>query len=105
MSTPEWNIFGRIEELEDIALKLMEKADITEPTLKDMSTVARDARISAEFGFILGFDAYIHYAPKPIELKDKLIGVFKKQGLSREILDSLEKFMAATCEDVEKKRK
>jgi len=105
MSTPEWSIFARLDELEDITLKLMEKADTTEPTLKDTSTVARDARILAELAFILGFGAYIHYASKPIELKDKLLGAFKKQGLSGEILDSLEKFMTARCEDIERKLK
>ena len=102
MSTPEWSIFDRLDELEDITLKLMEKADTTEPTLKEVSPIARDASILAKQGFIFSFINYAVKASNPRETKDMWIRILKTNGLSEKTLDSMEKLMFGVCESIEK---
>lgn len=101
---PEWSIFDRLDELEDITLKLMEKADTTDPTLKETSSIARDARLLAQFAFILGFAAYIGgSSDEPIELKDKLIGILKSQNVSGELFESISNYLVNVTKKFEKK--
>ncbi len=101
MSTPEWSIFDRLEELEDITLKLMENADTTEPNLKNTSVVARDAIILARAGFTLAFVSAAAGVSNPRELKDRCIHLFRGVGLSKRMLDSMEEFMLSVCESAE----
>ena len=84
MSTPEWSIFDRLDELEDITLGLMEKTDTTEPTLKNTSTVARDAITIAKLGFMLAFRLQAIGASNPRAEKNKCIDLMKRVGLSGE---------------------
>jgi len=101
---PEWSIFDRLDELEDITLNLMEKADTTEPTLKETSTIARDARLLAEFAFILGFSAYIgDSSDNPIELKDKFTSVLKSQNLNEELFEAISSYMVNATKPFESK--
>jgi len=99
---PEWSIFDRLDEVEKITLELMEKAGITEPTLKETSTKARDAIILAEYAFVLGAGFNIAHDPHPRVAKDASISLLKKAGLSQEILDGLDAFLIALCEAAEK---
>ena len=101
MSTPEWSIFDRLDELEDITLGLMEKADVTEPTLENTSTVARDASILAHLGFLLAFTSTAARSSVPRETKDRWIHVLKASGLSEKMLNLVEEFMITICESVE----
>lgn len=101
---PEFFIFDRLDELEDITLKLMEKADTTTPTLKETSRIARDTRLLAEFAFILSFSAYIgDSSDKPIELKDKLIGILKSQNVSEELFERISNYLVNATKRFEKK--
>ena len=96
MSTPEWSLFDRLDELEDITLKLMEKAETTEPTLKDTA-------ILAETAFLLGVGLEIVNAPNRIEAKDATIAFLKVSGLSKEKLDRMDELVTAICEAAGKK--
>lgn len=101
---PEWSIFDRLDELEDITLKLMEKADTTEPTLRETSSTTRDARLLAELAFTLAFSAYLgDSSDKPIELKDKLIGILESQGLSEKLFEPISNYMVNATKRFEKK--
>ncbi len=99
---PEWHIFDRIEELEDITLKLMEKADTTEPTLKGTSTMAGDARILALFAFATAFMALAADAKNPRAIKDSYINNLRKVGLSRKLSELVGSLLIDLCERIEK---
>ena len=104
ISTPEWSIFDRLDELEDITLKLMEQTEVKEPNLKDTSTAANDANILAKQTLIF---AFIHWAAtghSQRETKDRIISILKKTGLSEKMLDSVEGRMTEVCEFVEKRK-
>ncbi len=105
MGTPEWSIFDRLDELEDITLKLMEKADTAEPTLKGTSTVARDASILASYAFALGVGHQILKVSNPRATKDKCIQLLKEAGLSEQIVNKLDGWLVKACEAQEKKRR
>lgn len=101
---PEWSIFDRLDELEDITLKLMEKADTTEPTLRKTSSTTRDAHLLAELAFIIAFSAYLgDSSEKPIELKDKVIGILESQGVNEELFKKMSKYMVNATKRFEKK--
>ncbi len=103
MSTPKWSIFDRLDELEDITLGLMEKAETTEPTLKDASTVARDAITIAKLGFMLAFRLQATGASNPRAEKNRCIDLMKRVGLNEKELDRLDAWAVAVCECLEKK--
>ena len=104
MSTPEWDFFNRIEDLEQVTLELMEKADTSEPTLKKTSTRATDARVLAFFAFVTAFGALAIATDveNPRELKDNYIANLKQSGLSSKMLELVEKLLIETCELIEK---
>ncbi len=101
MSTPEWSIFDRLDELEDITLKLMEKTDVTEPSLKDTSTMATDAIILALFVLGTAFLESATNVQNPRAQKDHYIDSFKQVGLSPKILEGAEKVLIQMCELIE----
>ncbi|MBA7483403.1 hypothetical protein ES707_18918 [subsurface metagenome] len=101
MSTPEWSIFDRLDELEDITLGLMEKAETTEPTLKDAYNIAKDASILGKLGFLLAFVHTAVRASNPRETKGTWTHVLKVSGLSESVLKSVEDSMVKVCESVE----
>ena len=102
---PEWHLFDRLSELEDITLKLMEKADTTEPTLKETTALARDAFMLAILAFGSSFAADAIKAGNPRALKDRDIATFKKLGVSEETLKDVEEILVHICEELEKKLK
>lgn len=99
---PQWSIFDRLDEIEDITLKLMEKTDITEPTLNKTSTMARDALILARYSFILGFYATCHNDDNPRKDRDDSIQILMEAGLGEETLKWLEDILTETCNIIEK---
>ena len=99
MSTPEWSIFDRLEELEDITLKLMEKTETAEPTLKSVSTVAKDASILARYAILFAFTSSVaDKSDDPRRLKDTYIEFLKRAGLSEEQLKRLRDRLVTVCE-------
>jgi len=101
MSTPEWSIFDRLDELENITLELMEKADTSEPTLKDTSTMARDAIILALFAFGAAFLESATDVQNPRAQKDRYISSLKQVGLSPKMLEVTERVLIQMCELIE----
>lgn len=99
---PEWSIFDRVDEIEDITLKLMEKTDITEPTLSKASTMARDALILARNSFVLGFFANFYNSDNPRKGRDNFIQILMEAGLSEEVLKWIEDSLTGTCNIIEK---
>ncbi len=102
---PEWSIFDRLDELEDITLKLMEKTDVTEPTLEETSVVARDAKILADYALTISFGLAIAGHSNPREGKDILLKLLKDAGLSKEMLVSEAKLLLQVCEAKERREK
>ncbi len=84
-STPEYDIFKRIEELE--ALK---------PT-------AEDGRILAVDALILAFIALVRDHPRTArKLKDSYLAHLETSNLSPELLKELERFLIIVCDELEK---
>ena len=84
----------RIENLEDISLELMEKADTAGPIVKDPVTGAKDANAIAKYAFLVGFAVAISGASDPRERMSKWTRILSSAGLSREMLDWMEGWMA-----------
>jgi hypothetical protein len=102
---PEWSIFDRLNELEDITLKLMEKDDTLEPTLKDTAVIAKDAFILATLNFVRSFIVDASTAVNRRALKDELIAYFKRRGMSEKTRNLMEETLVDTCERLEKNLK
>ena len=101
MSTPEWGIFDRLDELEKIILEQMEKTDTIEPTLKDTSTTARDARILALNAYAWAFFASAIEALNPRALKDTAIDSLRPAELSPKTREAVEEVLIKICELIE----
>jgi hypothetical protein len=87
-STPEFDIFKRIEKLE--ALK---------PT-------AEDGRILGMYAVYISFIALALQRPgQARKLKDTVMADLKKLGLSAGVLERLEKDLVEICDEAEKPRK
>lgn len=85
MEAPKWHIFERIEELEKLR-----------PTVDDISKLA-------VITFMLFFRWLVMEKPsRARRLKDDLIAILAKNGLSTETLKSLQQFMLGVCERAEK---
>lgn len=83
---PEWDIFERLEKLEEL-----------KPT-------AEDAAILATFGFTLGFHSLARQSRNPRKLKDDWIAFLKRKGLSAEAREVLEEWLLAICKIIEERR-
>lgn len=87
METPEWDIFKRIERLED---KTKSKL-----TLKDTS-------ILSVLTFEIAFYAMGLHAPEFVRKhKDVLLGKLKTMGFSKEWLGILEEDLLSICDGIE----
>ncbi|MBA7596787.1 hypothetical protein ES703_03776 [subsurface metagenome] len=84
---PEWDIFERLEKLEEIKL------------------TAQDAAILATFGFSLAFYAIARQYSNPRELKDVWIAFLKRKDLSTKARETLEEWLLAICKRIEERRK
>ena len=83
-------------------MKLMEKTDTAEPTLKDTSIMARDARILAFNAYALAFLTSAIEAPNPRALKDSAIDSLKPAKLSPKTQEIIEEVLIKACEFIEK---
>ena len=101
---PEWSIFDRLDEVEKITLELMEKADTTEPTLKEASILLKDAIILATYALYFHF-VITSKGRDARKLKDGYIGVLKSAGLSKSSLESIHESLIKLCEAIEEKQK
>ncbi len=102
---PEWHLFDRLDELEEITLKLMEKADTTEPTLKGTAVVARDALILAINSLVLLFFENVYKSDNPRRERDSFIQILMGSGLSEDTLKWIEDSLTKTCKFIEKSHK
>jgi hypothetical protein len=92
MSTAEWDIFARIENLE-------QDIKAAKPTVKD-------ANIVSMFAFGLAFGAVAVRMPDQARgIKDSYLGYLKASGLSPKMLDILEQAMLEACDMAEKLRR
>ena len=89
MSNGEWDIFGRIENLE-------QDIKAAKPTLEEATRVA-------VYAFELAFIALVRARPdQDRKLKDIIITDLKKLGLSLNTLNTLEQLMLKICDIAEK---
>lgn len=97
---PEWGIFSRLDELENLTLELMGKTETTEPTLQRINTKLKDADILARMAFML---AFTHWSTQ-IEVqnirkrRDVWLKYLKKLGLTPESLEWTNRIMTIACE-------
>ena len=102
---PEWSIFDRIEGLEKVALELREKAEATEPTLKNIRTMVWDAHLLALFSFLDHFiNAALVRPNHARKERDTWLEQFKKYGMDKGTIDSLAILMTIICEKAEEER-
>jgi len=100
--TPEFLIFDRIDELENISLKLMEETEATKPTLENVQSLANDTLILAELALVLSFINYSKGSKKYRYYKDDFIEHLRKRGLSTEKLDLINKYFTWACRGFDK---
>lgn len=100
MSTPQWDIFRRIEDLEDLYLDQAGKVEAVEPTLKDISAQVSDATIMSRYGLLVSF-VVGSIDRDPREGKTVVIDFLKDAGLSDKQLESLNLSLSALCEMIE----
>ncbi len=102
MSTSEWSIFDRLDELEEITLNIMEKTDSAEPRLKDTLITTRGTWMLAFNAYALAFLAGAVDAPNPRALKDAAIDSFQHPELSPKTQEVIEEVLIKACEFIEK---
>ncbi|MBA7663972.1 hypothetical protein ES703_72021 [subsurface metagenome] len=91
---PEFFIFDRLDELENITLELMEKADLGEPSVEIATRLAKHATIIAEFGLVLTFLGRVREAKsksEAIALKDSLLDGLRERSAIAERVDVIDK--------------
>ena len=83
---PEWSLFERLDELENITLELMDKPDDTEPTLSEIQTTLNDAHNLAQIAVLLALVNTMSLKGKKSinELKGVIFDGAKTLGLSEE---------------------
>ena len=110
--TPEWSIFDRLEELEDITLQLMGKTDAADPKITDISTkvkqiekveaIALDAARLAALGVLAAFVAIAtDESTKARIIKDTLLVVAKHFDITLELRQWLATALTGLCDDIE----
>lgn len=87
---PEWSIFDRIDELENITLELMDKTEKAEPTLTKFVDSVTDAIVLASYGIWMTFILACEEASAPREGKNLILKQLKEQGLSEKSLQWLD---------------
>jgi len=103
---PQWSIFDRLDELEDITLELMTKTEATEPTLKETSALARDASIVARLGVAFGFISMLAMSRDPgmtTRVWTKMLD--KTEDLSKEEASLIKSIMTDVLEFIEEQKK
>jgi hypothetical protein len=103
---PEWNVFDRLDELETITLKLMEKTDTAEPTVKEKQKILEDIGIMARMALVLAFVTGVrHLETKYIrKTRDEILQMLKEEGLSTTSLEWANEMMTEICERKEKRK-
>jgi hypothetical protein len=89
METPKWEFFERIEKLEPKLEKL-------EPEVDDL---AKLSAVTFRIVFISLLRENPGYARK---IKDVVLKMLKGVGLRRNVVEEIEDYMLAMCEEVEK---
>jgi len=126
-STPEWDIFRKIEKTEQVYKQLERETNKLRKELKGMKprvegnldlldkivslidsvvSLAQDANILATDTFFLAFMSAARWRPENTRsLKDSVMAGLKEKGLSAKTTDYLERMLLAFCNFVEGKTK
>jgi hypothetical protein len=94
-STPEWDIFTRIERGEQLIGRIDEEIEAITPTLVDTMVLAID-RIS--FAFLALVQEHPKYARR---LKDVLITMHKRENIDPKLLEILGGWVISPLEQIE----
>lgn len=91
MSTPEFDIFKRIEDLEGITLELMDKTQVTEPTLKSLAAsiteINKLSNVMCLWIFMLTVHDDLSITRRS---KDSAIGFLRRHGVEAERVELIE---------------
>ena len=79
---PEWDVFGRIEELEDITLEVMDKLKVAEPKVAGAAQTAYEGFTLALLALFLAFPIFAAHSSNPRAQKDFYIGLLRKGKIS-----------------------
>jgi hypothetical protein len=105
MSTDEWDIFSRIEGLEEITLDLMEKGEAVEPNIKSLTENLREIDSLAMITMIMLYIKVAGDRPNSSRvIKDYLIDLLKEVGVGNTRINYMEKYMLRFCEKIEANR-
>ena len=100
---PEWSIFDRLDELEDITLDLMGKADRVEPSLETINDSVQDTVLMAKYGIWLTFLLASKDNTKYVELKDAILKQLRDIGVGEQPLQSLSNSLNSACDAIKEK--
>lgn len=102
---PEWSIFERLEEIEDIALELMDKTDKSEPALNELASSSEDAMIMAKYGIWAMFIMSCKSGADPRAGEKLIIKQLKEWGLGEKSLNWVQEALSGISDFVEKETK
>lgn len=102
---PEWSIFDRLDEVEGIALELMDKTDKAEPVANRITLASKDATIMAKYGIWAMFITACTQGADPQAGKKLIIKQLEEWGLSEQPLQWLQKALASIVDLAEKQAK
>jgi hypothetical protein len=102
--TPEWNIFDRLDELENITLDLMDKTVATEPTLRNTTNVATEALSLATVALVIAFtSASVSNPPITRRLRGICVRLLERQSVSKKTVENLASRMATISEIMDRR--
>ena len=102
---PEWSIFERLDELEDIALNLMDKTDKADPALHELTISSEDAEIMAKYGIWAMFIMNCKLGADPRAGKTLVIKQLKEWGLSEKSLNWVQEALSGISDFVDNETK
>ena len=100
---PEFFIFDRLDELENITLELMEKADVEKPSVEGALRLAKHASTIAEYGFLLAFRGAVDKAGnKKVAkaMKDLLFKGIREGAVIERRVDVIESILSDMLADL-----
>lgn len=98
---PEWSIFDRLDELENITLQLMDTTDKTMPTSSEIEVSSKDAILMAGYGIWSMFLVACKLGADSKVGKKLIIEQLVNWGVSEKPLQWMERMLNAASDFIE----
>ena len=102
---PEWSIFDRLDEVENITLELMDKTGKITPEMSDIALASQDAHIMARYGLWALFNIMCMEGRDPVVGRELFLQQLKDWGLSEKSLVWIKKALDDIVDYAKKQKK